>query len=204
MKCLGRCLIVLIGLLTAEREGFAQYRSTASQLRDLEARFDAFLQLQENLLPTLERMNSRLEAVEQRLQSMAVPGQQYAAHSEIVELKRRLHRFEQSYQNVRHRQGWGPGDMAPVQCEYDILTSRLNVIESRVNGLVEDRTSAYQSDRNSAYQAHIRPAIHRSYSQAATSSAFNGYEPAQTIRITIEIHVSPNNGGGTQVVRIVQ
>ena len=128
----------------------AQTLRTSERVTDLERRMEQLLQLQEAFLPTIERMESRLESLEKGIAALPTTPHSYDARKDVAELQRRLDALESYYQNALRRQSLGLNESAWLKSEYDIVASRLNGTEQRYRTLAMGRANDRGSSASSA------------------------------------------------------
>lgn len=132
----------------------AQTLRTSERVADLERRMEQLLQLQEAFLPTIERMESRLESLEKGIAALPTTQHAYDARKDVADLQRRLDALESYYQNALQRQSLGVNESAWLKSEYDIVASRLNGTEQRYRTLAMGRANARTAAGYAPYRAN--------------------------------------------------
>ena len=192
-------------VITTDKVVVAQYRTTASRVRDLEARLDQLINLQEGFLPTIERMNGRLQAMERRVGNIQSTKQRYEAKADVAELQERLARLELWVESTRRRQTWGPEELAWVRSEYDVLSAGVNGTEGRIDQLVPGRRGSDFSRSGASPKGKVvLPSSSKFHEISNSPSAFAIYDQAATIRVIVEIRVTTDRDGNITAYRVVR
>lgn len=170
----------------------AQSFRTSERVADLEQRMEQLLQLQEAFLPTVERMESRLAALEKGIATLPTTQQSYDARKDVAELQRRLDALEAYYESALRRQSLGANESAWLKSEYDIVTSRLNGTEQRYQTLAMGRAGERSHSANTTMYRAPSPRAAAGYAPYRANS--NGERATSSIAPIREIRAEANPG----------
>lgn len=128
---------LLLGFFAlAAQTASAQNRSPASRTRELERRFDHLLALQEAFLPTVERLEQQVSALETRVARIPDSAPAHDARRDVAELRTRVEALEEACGRIQLWKGTsGMRQAAELRAECDILHARIRGTDGRLKSL---------------------------------------------------------------------